>query len=366
MRRMDGSVLWPAVAIGGLIPLLAAIDPVLHYGHVLTAHGPWSEWPLSPGLTLVPLAVVALYIVGQRPVPAAAQYGGAWPHLAFFGGVAAVFLALQSPIEPISDHLFIAHQVEHMLLRTVGPMLIMLAAPQAALLRGLPDWMRRWVVTPLAGNRGIRMLGILGHPVVATVLFIVTTYFWMIPRYHDLALLDENVHYVWHTTLLLSGLIFFWRIFDPRPSPPGAPLGTRLAMLVSAMLGNILLGSYLSFKSEVLYPAYDEVGRLWSIAPITDERFGGLTMWIPGSMMFAMAAMSMIFLRGRQEDRIIARWRGAGRIAADPAQVLARQRTANAHLALGLVGVIVAILVVTFATVIAYRYGGQALGALPR
>jgi hypothetical protein len=51
----------------------------------------------------------------------------------------------------------------------------------------------------------------------ATLLFIGTTYFWMVPRYHDVAILDEPIHYLWHATLLLSGLVFFWRVLDPRP-----------------------------------------------------------------------------------------------------------------------------------------------------
>jgi putative membrane protein len=79
-------------------------------------------------------------VMGQRSIRAA-EIGRheRLRHLAFFGGLAALFIALQSPIEPISDHLFVAHQVEHMLLRTGAPMLLMLAAPQAALLRGLPE-----------------------------------------------------------------------------------------------------------------------------------------------------------------------------------------------------------------------------------
>jgi putative membrane protein len=354
VRRVASSVLWPAALIGALVPLLAAIDPALRYGHVISSHDPWSQWPLTPGITLSTLAIVWLYIAGQRPSRIVSDEGpDALRHLAFFGGVAAVFLALQSPIEPISDHLFVVHQVEHMLLRTIGPMLLMLAMPQAALVRALPGWIRRHVLTPLLGSRPLRVLGVFGHPAVATVFFVATTYFWMIPRYHDIAILDEPVHDLWHTTLLLSGLIFFWRIFDPRPYPLGASITARIFMFGLAAIGNILLGSYLSFKQQVLYHAYGEMGRLWAIDPATDERFGGLTMWIPGSMMFATAAILMVYRQARQEDHAATR---SGITSTMTTTALSRPQPANRRLAIGLLGGVAMVLFITFATVMICHY----------
>jgi putative membrane protein len=360
MRRVDPNVLWPAALIGGLVPLLAAIDPALRYDHIVSSHDPWSQWPLTPGITLGALAIVWLYIAGQRPSPVSANdRSGALRHLAFFGGVAAVFLALQSPIEPISDHVFIVHQVEHMLLRTVGPMPLMLATPQAALLRGLPAWVRRHVLTPLLASRPVRVLGVFGHPAAATLLFIGITYFWMVPRYHDLAILDEPVHYLWHATLLLSGLIFFWRIFDPRPYPLGASITARIFMLGLAAIGNILLGSYLSFKHQLLYSAYGEMGRLWAIDPVIDERFGGLTMWIPGSMMFASAALLMVYRQARQEDRATTRPHISAKIAVRSTDALLRPRPTNRGLAIGLLCGAATILIITFVTAMIYHYSAR-------
>lgn len=366
MRRLETAdshvsigVLWPAALIIGLMLMLATIDPVLRYDHVLSGYDPWSVWPLTPGVTLGTLLAVWLYITGQRQ---RANSGNdrlaGLRHLAFFGGLAVLFLALQSPIEPISDHLFIAHQLEHMLLRTAAPMLLMLAAPQAALLRGLPNWMRRYVVSPVLASPAVRALGILGHPAAATTLFVGTTYFWMIPRYHDLAILDESIHYLWHTTLLLSGLIFFWRILDPRPYPLGASLGVRLFMFWLASMGNILLGSYLSFKHQVLYHAYDEMGRLWAINPAADENYGGLTMWIPGSMMFAATAMLMIYRWAQQEDRNVMRQRSDGK-ALTAAEFVLQRRSANRKMAIGLICFILTVLTITFTTVSIYHYSAH-------
>jgi putative membrane protein len=357
-KRNEASVLWPAAAIAGFLVALAAVDPIARSLGLMPTPDPWSDWEITPGICLSLLLAASVYIAGHRQAPLARDDRFATlRHFSFFGGLAALFIALQSPIEPLSDHLFVAHQVEHMLLRTTAPLLLMLAAPQAALLRGLPGWARRGVVSPILGNRVFRGLGVLGQPAVATVLFVGTTYFWMIPRYHDIAILDEPVHYLWHTTLFLSGLIFFWRILDQRPYPLGASLGARLLMFWFAAIGNILLGSYLSFKATVLYHAYDEMGRLFAINPVHDENFGGLTMWIPGSMMFAVTALLMIYRWALQEDRTAAR----RVVSADPTtsvDFLARRRAGNRKMAMGLLSFAVTVLAITFTTVVIYHYAG--------
>ncbi|MGH6983604.1 MAG: cytochrome c oxidase assembly protein [Stellaceae bacterium] len=344
------------------MPVLAAVPPVLRADHILPRSALWTDWPLTPGITLSLLASAWLYIAGQRDASAAAaDRPGARHHLAFFGGLAAIFLALQSPIDPLADHLFVAHQVEHMLLRTGGPMLLMLAVPQAALMRGLPPWARRRVLAPLLSNPIVRALGILGQPAIATVLFVGTTYFWMIPRYHDLAIMNEPVHYLWHTTLLISGLIFFWRLLDPRPYPLSASLGVRLYMFWFASMGNILLGSYLSFKHGVLYHAYDAMGRYW-LSPSVDEQFGGLTMWIPGSMMFAATSMLMIYRWARQEERVAARRHDIGVAALSVEEFLASRRSANRKMAIGLLAFAASVLIISLSVALTNRYAGGAPG----
>src|SRR5579875_3137618 len=226
------------------------------------------------------------------------------------------------------------------------------AAPQAALLRGLPEWTRRHIVAPFFASRPLRLLGIFRQPVVATVLFVGTTYFWMIPRFYDLALLDEPVHYIWHLTLLLSGLLFFWCLLDPRPYPYGASLGARLFMLWLGSMGHVLLGAFLSFKTVALYHDYDELGRWWAVSPVTDEQLGGLTMWVPGCMMIAFAGLLMIFRRLRQEERSAAR---AAPIT-DAAEFLARRRAANRALALGLLAFAGSGLLIALVSALAYHY----------
>lgn len=356
--RLNPTLVWPAGVVGGSVLALAAIGPALRIDHIVFGPERWLVWPVTPGISLGIFVVAWLYVAGQRnQVTVDNERYAAWRHLAFFSGLAALFLALQSPIEPLSDHLFFVHQIEHMLLRTSAPMLLVLAAPQAALLRGLPNGMRRYFVRPLLVNPVSRLFGVIGHPAVASAIFIGTTYFWMIPRYHDLAILDEPVHYLWHTSLLLSGLLFFWRILDVRPYPYGASLGVRLAMFWTASVGNILLGSYLTLKHGVLYHAYDELGRLSMISPAVDENYGGLIMWIPGSMMFAATAMLMIYRWAQQEERSLRRSAAVYGAAIGAAEFRLQRSGANRKMAIGLVCFVLTVAALTFTTVLTYHYG---------
>lgn len=322
-------------AASALIAFAIATSPTAalpHGGHFV-ADGPWwTWWQSSPEIVLGLLFAGWVYgrgiLRGTR--------GELWRHVAFYGGLVALALALLSPIEPLADHVFAIHQVEHMLLRTIGPLLLLVSAPQAMLIRGSPDWFRRLVVQPVVSSTGVRtVFGFLARPTIATFLFLFTTYFWMWPSWHDVAILNEPIHYCWHVSLLLSGLLFFAVLFDPRPAPAGPGLGARLAMFWCAAMGNILLGAFLSFKSGQLYHAYDAVGRLW-LSPASDEQIGGLTMWIPGTMMFALAALVVLHRWAVDEGRSDARRSRIGTAQAHAVSVNARSGRSNRLLALGL------------------------------
>lgn len=317
-------------------------------------------WQIEPEIAAGLLIAAALYVAGIRRGVA----GQWWRHALFFVGLVALALALLSPIEPLADHVFVIHQVEHMLLRTIGPMLILLSQPQAALMRGMPDWLRRGLVGPLIANSGVRRaFGLFSQPAVATILFIGVSWFWMVPHWHDIAILNEPIHYAWHVTLLLTGLFFFSTIFDPRPAPPGARLGTRLAMFWCAAMGNILLGAFLTFKAVPLYHAYDIMGRMFGLDAFTDEQVGGLTMWIPGCMMFGASLILILHRWGVDEERAAERRRRMGTAEAHALTQIAGRSRSNKALAAGL-GSFVA-LVLLIALMSAVLYDREIRGSVP-
>ena len=353
--------LFRALAASAVFLIPTAV--LAHGGEIEEGASFWSLWHWSPEIIVALLLAGWVYarglMRGKRPP---------WPRtLSFYVALLAFFVALISPVERLADHIFAVHQVEHMLLRTIGPLFLFLAIPQAALTRGLSRGVRSALVGPVARSGWLhRLLGFLRKPVVATLLFVGVSWIWMVPSWHDLAILDEAVHYCWHISLVLTGLIFFSVLLDPHPAPAGPGIGTRMAMFVAAAFGNISLGATLSFKTQVLYTAYDHLGRLWDVSPIVDEQIGGLVMWIPGCMMFGLAAGIMLFRFGEEEKRNVERRQREDRMTErDPVATSARNR----RLALSLGGfaamvLMLAVAIVSFLIQMEHRQAPGAVAAL--
>jgi len=265
---------------------------------------PWATWTLTPDIVIGTLVFAGLYIAGIRRLRHKSDRMRNLRHVSFLAGVATIFLALQSPIDALGEHNFLVHQIQHILLRMLAPMLLMLAAPQAALVAGMPAWGKRRIVAPVIESNGLRgVFAALAHPVPVTVLFVAALYVWQIPRLHAAALLNDYVHYSMHATMLFAGMLFFWRVFDARPALKSTGFGTRVVMLFFVMISQIMLGSYLTLKGQVLYPVYDQIGRVGAASALADEMLGGVVVWIPSSMM-AVAAMVLVIRRwGHQEER---------------------------------------------------------------
>src|SRR6202049_2978403 len=94
----------------------------------------FSYWPFEPAV-LVGVALAAmLYIVGGT---GRRKHRDSWRAMAFWLGLLAILLALQSPIEMVARQLFWMHMVQHLLLTVVAAPLLALAAPWTRLWRAL-------------------------------------------------------------------------------------------------------------------------------------------------------------------------------------------------------------------------------------
>ena len=262
------------------------------------------------------MAIAAVYVVyrnGARSNLARLSATTPEAHALFGGGMAIMALGLLPPIASTAGHLYWMLQVQTLLLRFVAPMMIMLAAPGANLIAGLPErWRQHFPVRdddPFFMDDDVPKgaFAFLARPSVATFLFIGGFTFWQIPACLDAAVLHPAFAVVMVLTFTASALLFWWRTLDPRSPPLGPGYAARLAMLVLATLTQIGLGAYLTVKTTVLYSAYDTVGRLFHTPALTDETLGGATVWVPGSIICVLAAIAIIHLWAKHETRLDAR-----------------------------------------------------------
>jgi len=246
-----------------------------------------ARWSLDPSLVYV-VAAAVLYLLGSRgrwrPTPLQAT--------SFFGGLLAIVVALNSPIDVYADQLFWVHMVQHILLLTVAPPLILLGRPWPRMWRALPLGPRTAVARAVARSPWTSPLRALARPLPAWILFNTTIVAWHIPAAYDATLTSGTVHALEHAMFFFTGLLFWARVIDPGPLRPRLVWPARVAYVVGAMIVGWMLAVVLVIVPHPLYSHYaDLVQRPGGISALTDQQLAGGVMWVPGSISYGIAAL---------------------------------------------------------------------------
>jgi len=223
----------------------------------------------------------------------AAQFP-AWRLAAFLAGLAIIWISLASPLDAFADALLSAHMVEHLLLMSFVPPLLLLGWPTVPMLRGLPRVLTVGVLGPLLRWRALRRLGeFLTTPKVAWLAMNLSFLLWHVPRAYDFALENEGWHDVEHICFLGSSILFWWPIIRPWPTTV-RPLGWHiLPYLVGADFVNTALSAFLAFCDRPVYPYYIARPNGFGIAPLPDQVTGAVIMWVIGSLAFLVPAIAI-------------------------------------------------------------------------
>jgi len=248
------------------------------------------SWPFDPWLLAGLIVTGGVYLRGwfilRRRDPR--RWHGT--HLAaFLGGLAAVFLALASPIEPFAALLLQVHMIQHLLLMMVAPPLLWLGNPLFPLLRGLPGPVRTVWVAPLFRSAWLSAwLERLTHPAVALPVYAAMTWIWHAPQVYDLALRTPAWHYLQHACFLGAALLFWYPVVRPYPARPQWSPWLLVPYLVLADIQNTALAALLTFSDRVLYPHYAALPRIVAGTALEDQAIAGALMWVPGSVAFLL------------------------------------------------------------------------------
>jgi cytochrome c oxidase assembly factor CtaG len=252
------------------------------------------EWTFDPTF-LVPLLLALLYFRGYvRYRRRGGRRFPAWRPALFTLGVLVVGIALDGPIDVLSDESFTFHMVQHDLLMLVAVPLILLGAPFIPVIRGLPAGLRRRWFVPLARRGPLRSAAMfLTRPLVGLVLFEATVVAWHVPGLYNAALDNEWIHYGEHLMFVVTAVCFWWNIVTPYPFPSRLHTFLRMAMLVASAVVNGALASMITFAGQVLY-GYGELHGFWGMSMLEDQNLGGLLMWVMGDML-RLTAITVLF-----------------------------------------------------------------------
>jgi putative membrane protein len=226
----------------------------------------------------------------------------AWRLAAFHLGLATIWLSIASPLDGFADALLSAHMVEHLLLMSFVPPLLLLGNPQVPLLRGLPHVITVNLLAPFLRMKALRTLGhFLTRPVVAWLVMNLTFLGWHIPAAYNFALEHEHWHEFEHLCFLFSSTLFWWPLIRPWPTSARYPGWTMLPYLVMTDIVNTALSAFLAFCDRPVYSYYLNQPNPFHISPQSDQVTGAVIMWIVGSLVFLVPAV-LVTIRLLQQD----------------------------------------------------------------
>ncbi|MDY6827932.1 MAG: cytochrome c oxidase assembly protein [Pseudomonadota bacterium] len=263
-----------------------------------------TPYEFSPTIAGGALLSLVLFGRGAARLREQGRSVGFWRSLAFVVGVLSMYVVMQTQYDYWSQHMFFIHRVQHLVLHHLGPFLVALAVPIEVLGAGLPDRVASGIQRVALSPPFAPLRWMFHQPVLQAVVFVGLIYLWLSPELHFYAMLNIPLYNLMNWSMAIDGLIFWLFMLDPRDPRQAGTLGYggRVLLLIAIVIPQILIGAYLGFSQESLYDVYAVCGRLWPLDPVTDQQIGGLTTWIPASMMSVLGLL-VVIRRSAQTDR---------------------------------------------------------------
>ena len=244
------------------------------------APGNAADWPLGAPFVIC-VVLVMLYARGGR-----GRSHEKWRAAAFYGGVATIVLALDTPIDAQADTRFWVHMIQHVLLLTVAPPLLVLGRP----------WPRLWQPLPVsARRRAARVFAAtapLAHPAVALAVMSATIAAWHVPAFYNETLRNGFVHQLEHLSFVVTAVVFWAAVLGAPPLRVRLGGAARCAYLVLAMVPGWVLAIVLASARRPLYAYLAVPGHAaHTVASLlADQQLAAGVMWVPGSIAYVVAA----------------------------------------------------------------------------
>jgi putative membrane protein len=95
----------------------------------------------------------------------------------------------------------------------------------------------------------------------------------------------------------------WWPLMSPLPELPRLAYPGQMLYCFLMSVPMSIIAVYITMADQVLYPAYASAPRVSWLSPMDDQMLGGLIMWVPGGLIFALI-MTVVFFKwaARGED----------------------------------------------------------------
>ncbi len=277
----------------GIVAVATATHSAPHHDTLRLGASVWEAWSFDPVVLLAAAVAALCFARGLRRWPNVGRANATSRAVSYYVGLVTVVLALLSPIDGLGSHHLTAHMVQHLMLTTAVPLLL-LGSPVVPILRGLP---RRWAARAiaLARTRGATAVwSLVRRPDVAFILYGVTLAAWhVIPGWYDAALRNDEVHYLEHASLVAGAFPFWHNIIGAAGRRPLGYLA-RIPYVLSQGALQTGIGVYIALADHPLYAAYATTWPVFPLTPLEDQQLGGVVMLVYGELADILVA-SVLF-----------------------------------------------------------------------
>lgn len=266
----------------------------------------FTEWDLNLLWALLAGFGAFFYLAG---VVRMHRRGDRWPvhrTILWVLGMVSLFLVTSSGIAVYERYLFSVHMLGHMMLSMGIPVMLVLAAPVTLAARAIhvrkdgSRGPREWILAIVHS----RFASIVGHPIVAAVIFAVSLLVFYYSPLFSWAVSDHLGHQWMILHFLLSGYFFVNALIGVDPAPYRPPYPVRLMILLATMAFHAFFGLSIITSSALLLPEwFGAMGREWGDTPLADQVRGGEIAWSVGEIPTLALAILVAVMWSRDDSR---------------------------------------------------------------
>ena len=220
---------------------------------------------------------------------------------ACLGGLALVLFTVFGPIAAYDGTFLTLHMVQHFILITIAPPLILLGAPMTLWLIASGKERRRRVIYPVLHAGPFRAFT---HPLVGVFLFAAVPLLWYITPAFEASLESAPLHFIGYAIFLVAGLHYWWPIIGGNPTRWNLSYPVRLVYLLALVPIHALLGLIFHEPDNVIYEQLAVIPRAWGPGPLLDQQIAGAIMFIAGEALGLIALLLVAWQWASHEERV--------------------------------------------------------------
>jgi len=232
-----------------------------------------------------------IYVRGWRRLQRrSANVIPAWRLASILFGMFLIWGALGSPLVAYDHDLLTVHMIQHLLLMTFAPALILLGEPLLALWHGLPRSEKVLLGRLFQRRLAQWFVWTVSLPAWCWTVSALTLIGWHVPALFTLGMHSEVWHSVEQASFLGAGFLFWIPVIQPWPGLSKGPQWSTLLYLFLATLPCDILSGFLVFSDRVAYPLYFSTPRHFGFSALEDQQCAAALMWTCVTMVYLVPA----------------------------------------------------------------------------